>query len=354
MKLRQKAVFSILAFLLIIFLIYLSQAILTPFIFSLAVAYFLNPVVNRFQQKNNRSRLHSTILIFSLFFSLFISISLIILPTIYTQTIALIEALPGYVKVFSTSFYPKIVAFANNAGIDLGQDLSSLTAKENVAPSLVGLSGNIIENAINSSVVVLNIISLLFITPFLIFYLLKDWEVMLQKINQYLPQEESSLLRKVLREMDQTLSGYVRGQINVCLILGFLYAILLSLAGLNFGFMIGFATGILSFVPYVGMLIGVIAATVVGLFQWGVDAHHIAIITSIFIFGQIVEGNFLTPKMIGSQVGLHPVWLIFGLFFFGDLLGFIGLLIAIPLTAMCGVVVKNLAYEYKRRFDNGS
>lgn len=354
MKLRQKAFFSVLALLLIIFLIYLSQAILTPFIFSLAVAYFLNPVVNRFQQKNKRSRLYSTIMIFSLFFSLFVSMSLIIIPTIYNQSVALIEALPGYFKAFSTTFYPKIMTLANNAGINLGQDFNSFASNNNVTPKLFNLSENIIQNAISSSVVVLNIMSLIFITPFLVFYLLKDWEVMLKKIGQYLPHGENSVALRTIKEIDKTLSGYVRGQINVCLILGFIYAILLSFTQLNFGFMIGFATGILSFVPYVGMLIGVTTAIVVSLFQWGVDVYHIAIISSIFIVGQIIEGNFLTPKLIGSKVGLHPVWLIFGLFFFGDLLGFIGVLVAIPLTAICGVVVRNLAYEYRRRFEDGA
>lgn len=354
MKLKEKAFFAILAILLFVWLVYLSQAIITPFIFSIAVAYFLNPVVHRFQNKTKLPRLHSTILILSLFFSIFISLSLVIIPTIYTQTVSLIEALPEYFKVFSTSFYPKVVEFANNAGIDLKEDLAALASNESVGSNLFNLSEEIIHNAISSSVVVINIISLIFITPFLIFYLLKDWDVMLSKVGQYLSSDETSIVRKILGEIDQTLSGYVRGQINVCLILGVIYSILLSFTGLNFGFVIGFATGILSFIPYVGMLIGVTAATIVGLFQWGVDPYYISIITIIFVFGQIIESSFLTPKLIGDQVGLNPVWLIFGLFFCGDLLGFIGVLIAIPLTAICGVVVKNLANEYKRRYSNDS
>ena len=206
------------------------------------------------------------------------------------------------------------------------------------------------HNAVSSTVFLINILSLIFITPFLIFYLLKDWDVVVNKVNSYLPESNTSLVRRIFREIDGTLSGYVRGQFNVCLILGTIYSVLLSCTGLNFGFIIGFLTGLLAFIPYVGMLIGVTIAIVVTLFQWGFDIPQISIISVIFIFGQVVESNFLTPNLIGSKIGLHPVWMIFGLFFFADLFGFIGILIAVPLTAICGVVIKQLALEYKRRF----
>ena len=142
----------------------------------------------------------------------------------------------------------------------------------------------------------------------------------------------------------------VRGQFNVCLILVIIYSSLLSFTGLNFGFLIGFLTGLFSFIPYVGMLSGVTAAIAVALFQWGFDTSHISAVSLVFIFGQIVESNFLTPKLIGAKIGLHPVWLIFGLFIFGALFGFIGVLVAVPLTAICGVIIKHFALEYKKKF----
>lgn len=354
MNLKEKVIFTAIAILIFIWLVYLAKAILTPFIFSLAVSYFLNPVVKRFNEKNNMSRLKATTLILGLFFAIFISLSLILLPTIYTQLIALIEILPNYFKTFTTSFYPKISELINNAGFKLDTNFEHLAQQEGVASKVFSFSTDVLNSAISSTIVVINVFALVFITPFLIFYLLKDWDIMIEKINSYLPRGSSSVLKKIFKEIDETLSGYVRGQINVCLILGTIYAVLLSCTGLNFGFIIGFLTGLLSFIPYVGMLIGVITAIIVTLFQWGFDIYQIALISLIFFFGQVVESNFLTPRLIGSKVGIHPVWMIFGLFFFGNLLGFIGVLIAVPLTAVCGVIIKQLALEYKRRFDNAS
>jgi predicted PurR-regulated permease PerM len=353
MKLKEKVVFTIAATLIFIWLVYLAKAILTPFICSLAVAYFLNPVVTRFQ-KDNLSRLHATTLILGLFLAIFISVSLILLPTIYTQLVDLIGALPGYFKTLTANFYPKISQLVNKAGFSMETDFSHITSNNDVTSKVINFSTNFLNNAITSTIVIINVFSLIFITPFLIFYLLKDWDLITAKINNYLPRSNSSVLRKIFKEIDETLSGYVRGQINVCLILGTIYSILLSCTNLNFGFIIGFLTGLLSFIPYVGMLIGVTVAIVVALFQWGFEPYHISIIALIFMFGQVVEANFLTPKLIGSKIGLHPVWMIFGLFFFGDLLGFIGVLIAVPLTAICNVIIKQLALEYKRRFANAS
>lgn len=350
MKLKEKVVFTITTILIFIWLIYLAKAILTPFIFSLAVAYFLNPVVNRFNEKNKMSRLKATVLILGLFFAIFISLSIILLPTIYNQLVSLIEILPSYFKTFTTTFYPKISELINKAGFKIDTDFANLAQQQGVASKVFNFSTDILNNAINSTIVTINILSLIFITPFLIFYLLKDWDIMIDKINIYLPRSSNSLLKKIFKEIDRTLSGYVRGQINVCLILGTIYSVLLSCTDLNFGFIVGFLTGILAFIPYVGMLIGVTTAIVIALFQWGFDVYHISLISLIFLCGQVVESNFLTPKLIGSKIGIHPVWMIFGLFFFGNLLGFIGVLIAVPLTAICGTIIKQMSLEYKRRF----
>lgn len=354
MNLKEKVIFTAVAILTFVWLIYLAKAILTPFIFSLAVSYFLNPVVNRFNEKNNMSRLKATALILGLFFAIFISLSLILLPTIYTQLVALIEILPSYFKIFTTTFYPKISELINRAGFEMETNFANLAQQQGVASKVFNFSTDVLNNAISSTIVIINVLALVFITPFLIFYLLKDWDIMIEKANSYLPRSSSSVLRKIFKEIDGTLSGYVRGQINVCLILGTIYSVLLSCTDLNFGFIIGFLTGLLAFIPYVGMLIGIITAIVVALFQWGFDVYNICIISMIFFFGQVVESNFLTPKLIGSKIGIHPVWMIFGLFFFGNLLGFIGVLIAVPLTAVCGVIIKQLALEYKKRFAHAS
>jgi predicted PurR-regulated permease PerM len=350
MKTKDKIISIALILGAFFWLIYLISAVLTPFIFSLIIAYFLNPLVNHLHEKYKLSRLTATSLILGLFIAAAGGIIAILLPTIYTQLIALIDALPTYFNSVVNNFYPLIAEHLNRFGFKLQTSFSNLIESQNIAARFVGLSKNIVHNAISSSLSLINILSLIFITPILIFYLLKDWDILVNKINDYLPRGISSSVKKIARDMDATLAGYVRGQFNVCLILSIIYSTLLSLTGLNFGFLIGFLTGIFSFIPYVGMLSGVTAAIIVALFQWGLDFNGLIMVLAVFIFGQFIESNFLTPKLIGARIGLHPVWIVFGLFVFGALFGFTGILFSVPLTAICGVIIKHFAIEYKRRF----
>ena len=296
------------------------------------------------------SRALATSLILGLFLTILITLGAILLPILCAQFTALLNALPGYFQTILHDFYPKAVSTLDGLGIRIDKDLSHLLANEQFTSKFVDLSKNIVDNAVNSSLTLINILSLIFITPILIFYLLKDWNILIKKIGDYLPRQVAISTRKIALDIDKTLSGYVRGQFNVCMILGLIYSSLLSFTGLNFGFLIGLLTGLFSFVPFVGMLCGIITAIIVALFQWGFDVTHISAVSLVFIFGQVVESNFLTPKLIGAKIGLHPVWLIFGLFVFGVLFGFFGILIAVPLTAICGVIIKHFALEYKKRF----
>lgn len=350
MKTKEKIICFLGIFLIVCWLIYTVRSILTPFIFSLVIAYFLNPVVDRCYKDHKISRLRATSLITGLFFSIIVSCGSLIFPVLYSQTLDFADALPGYLSTFTNDFYPRISVLMNKVGLSGNNDLMHLAAKEQITSKIFNFSKDMLGNIINSSAVLIDIFSLIFITPILIFYFLKDWNVMIEKINSYLPSSGAAKIRKIFREIDQTMSGYIRGQFNVCLILGIIYSALLSVTGLNFGFLIGFLTGMLVFIPYVGMLIGISSAIIVALFQWGFDLGNIGLVALVFLFGQIIESNFLTPSLVGSKVGLHPLWLIFGLFFFGALLGFVGILFAVPLTAISGVIIRNLAAEYKKRF----
>lgn len=350
MKTKDKILSILVIASLFCWLIYLIRSILTPFILSLIIAYFLDPLVDRLHNKYKLSRLAATSLILGLFLVTLIILCSFLLPVIYSQLMALIAAIPEYFQVIVSDFYPKIVNSLNKIGLRLDSDFSHILSNQEVTAKFVNISHNLFYNAISSSAFIINLISLIFITPVLVFYLLKDWDILVAKINNYLPRSVSSTVKKIAADIDSSLSGYVRGQFNVCLILGLIYSSLLSFTGLNFGFLIGFLTGLFSFVPYVGMLCGVTTAILVSLFQWGIDGSQILIMSLIFIFGQVVESNFLTPKLIGEKIGLHPVWLIFGLFVCGTLFGFVGLLVAVPLTAVFGVVTKHFALEYKKRF----
>lgn len=350
MNTKEKAFVTLVVSLIFCWLVYLVKSILTPFICSIVIAYFLNPLVERFHKQHHISRLRATSLILGLFFSTLISSGLLIFPVIYSQMIDFIDTLPGYFKTFSADFYPKVSGTMSDLGFSVESNFSSSAVKEQIATKVLSFSRDVLGNAINSSSVIIDILSMVFIMPILLFYFLKDWDLVVKTINEYLPKSGAAQIRKVFHDIDQTMSGYIRGQFNVCLMLGIIYSALLSCTGLNFGFLIGFLTGMLVFIPYVGMLIGITSAIIVALFQWGFDFGNIGLVVLVFFVGQVIESNFLTPKLVGSKVGLHPMWLIFGLFFFGVLFGFIGVLFAVPLTAISGVIVKHLAAEYKKRF----
>lgn len=347
MKLDKIIIYLVIVILIFGFLLTIKP-ILTPFIVAIVVAYFLDPLADRLV-KLHLPRSSSALVILGVFLTTVIAISILILPLLYAQFISFVNAIPGYFNVFVTDFYPQIVAFSNGYGLVLKNDLYSYFDTQTVG-SVFGFSGNIVGNIMHSGVVLFNVLSLVFITPVLVFYILRDWDLMVSKIDHYLPATYAGNIRKIFKEIDNTLSGYVHGQFNVCLILGAFYAIGLSLVGLNFGFLIGFLTGFLSFIPYIGLFSGVVIGVIVALFQWGFDANNVITVLLIFITGQVLESNFLTPKLVGDKVGLHPVWIIFGLFVFGILFGFIGVLLAMPATAICGVLIKFCALQYKKNF----
>jgi predicted PurR-regulated permease PerM len=191
-----------------------------------------------------------------------------------------------------------------------------------------------------------NLLSLVIVTPIVAFYLLTDWDRMVARLDSWLPRPHVETLRGLAREMDDAMAGFIRGQAVVCLLLGLFYAIGLSLAGLNFGLLIGLAAGILSFIPYVGSFIGFVLSISVAFVQFWPDWVHIAAVAAIFAAGQFIEGNFLSPKLVGNRVGLHPVWLMFALFAFGYLFGFAGLLMAVPLAAAVGVLTRFALRKY--------
>jgi predicted PurR-regulated permease PerM len=192
----------------------------------------------------------------------------------------------------------------------------------------------------------LDVVSLLVVTPVVAFYLLLDWDRMIKKVDSWIPRDHVQTVRQIASDMDTTIAGFVRGQGSMCLILAIYYAVGLSLAGLNFGLLIGFATGMLSFIPYVGATLCLLIAGGVALVQFGADYVSIAIVLGVYFTGQFMEGNVLQPKLVGGSVGLHPVWLMFALFAFGAMFGFVGLLIAVPAAAAVGVLVRFALSRY--------
>ena len=192
----------------------------------------------------------------------------------------------------------------------------------------------------------ISIFSLLIITPVVAFYLICDWDRMVTSVDQLIPLPQRDTVRGLAREIDATISAYVHGQSGVCLILGSYYAVGLTLAGLNFGLLIGVVCGLISFIPYVGSLTALVVSLCVAVAQFFPDWGRIVIVVGVVLVGQFLEGNVLSPKLVGHSVGLHPVWLMFALFAFGYLFGFVGLLLAVPLAAAAGVLIRFALRRY--------
>ncbi len=348
---KEKMFFWLVAGALFIMFISAVSEVLLPFVVGILVAYFLDPVADKLEEKDVSRTLSSVAIIFA--FSFFLVMLLIaVIPILYNQLFDLINNIPTYVnglKDQHADVYAKI------------QSLVQLGVDDQVKDKALGLSGmalkisqNFVGQVIDSSFAVINVLSLIFISPVVAFYMLRDYDIMVAKIDSWLPRKNRDTIREQLSIIDQTLSGFVRGAVNVCIILGIFYGVALSVAGLQYGLLIGFMTGILSFIPYVGMLIGMSTGLVVAYFQFDGEMAQIMVILAIFLVGQVLEGNFLTPKMVGDKVGLHAVWIIFGLLSGGVLLGFTGVLIAIPVTAVIGVLARFFLGQYlASRYFNG-
>jgi predicted PurR-regulated permease PerM len=189
-------------------------------------------------------------------------------------------------------------------------------------------------------------VSLVVVTPIVAFYLLEDWDHIIAKIDSWVPRDHVETVRSLGRDINTAMAGFIRGQGTVCLVLGTFYAVLLSFSGLKFGLAIGAIAGALTFIPYAGALIGGVLAIGVALVQFWPDFWSIGIVVGIFALGQFLEGNFLSPKLVGKSVGLHPVWLMFALFAFGYAFGFVGLLLAVPMAAAAGVLMRFALRQY--------
>lgn len=323
---------------------YMISGILLPFVVAIITSYFLDPAADR-MEKAGFSRTKATIVIAGAFFITVLAIILMIAPLLYNQFTDLVSSVPEYIAMFNEKIMPSLSTFLSQVDqetIDKAQ--SSLSDSSGYVLKFLT---DIIKNIWSSGLTLINLISLAFVTPVVTFYMLRDWDKIIKNVNTLLPPEYAPTIREQVNEIDRTLSGYIRGQTQVCILLGIFYATGLTLAGLEFGLFIGMATGILSFIPFVGMLIGFVCGILVAFFQFG-DLISVAVIAGIFILGQIIEGNFVTPKLVGDRVGLHPVWIIFGMLAGAALFGFVGVLLAVPVTAILGVVIKFILKKYMK------
>lgn len=313
--------------------------VIMPFILGGAIAYLLDPIADRLQRLG-LSRIMSVVVITAAALMIFVLLILLVIPTLIQQAGQLFDTVPSLfaeLQQWLTTRFPDVM----DGESPIRQQLVM------IGENIQSRGGDLINTLLSSAAGVLNIVVLIVVVPVVTFYLLLDWDRMVARVDELLPRDHAASIRALAREIDRTLASFIRGQGTVCLILGTFYAVALMLVGLSFGLVIGAIAGLITFIPYVGALVGGVLAVGFALFQFWGDWLWIAVVAAIFVAGQFVEGNILTPKLVGSSVGLHPVWLIFALSVFGSLFGFVGMLVAVPVAAIIGVLTRFGIARYK-------
>lgn len=341
MSLRLQVTFWILALAILIAAVWLLKGILLPFIAGMVLAYFLDPVADGLERLG-LPRLAVALIIVGASILTFILVLLFFLPILVDQVAKFAERLPGYVTTLA-SHVDRAAPDWLKQMIEEGAGGSSAA---NLAGRAAGWIGTVLGSLWSGGVALLNLISLLVVTPVVAFYLIKDWDRMVAAVDSWLPIEHADTIRELARQIDVAIAGFIRGQGTVCLILGTIYAVGLTAVGLHFGFLIGLTAGLLSFIPFLGTISGAVLSLAMALVQFWPDWLSILLVATVFVIGQFIEGNFLSPKLVGDRVGLHPVWLMFALFAFGYLFGFVGLLLAVPLAAAAGVLCRFALKQY--------
>ena len=342
MQFERHMVFWIAALIAFAGLLWLLSPILLPFVLGMAIAYVLDPLADRLA-KRGMSRLSAVLLILGAFVVAFALLLLLIAPLLASQSSAFIGKFPSYAqRIKDLVSDPDHPWLKHIVGDNLGADKSVGDLMNQAA----GYLTQVLASLWAKGQALISIFSLVVITPVVAFYLLCDWDHMVDSVDRLIPLHRRKTVRGLVHEIDAAISAYVRGQSGVCLILGSYYAVALTMAGLNFGLLIGVVSGLISFIPYVGSLTALVLSLTVAVAQFFPEWTHIVIVGGIVLVGQFFEGNVLSPKLVGHSVGLHPVWLMFALFAFGYLFGFVGLLLAVPLAAATGVLIRFALRRY--------
>jgi len=318
--------------------LWLLGNVLLPFVLGGAIAYFIDPVADRLERMG-LSRAVATALITVASIIIFIIMALAVIPALVSQMIDLIEITPQVfrdLQAFLNERFPSLQEEGSNTRMMLST----------LGETIRNKGGAVLGGVVGSALSLFNIVILLVIVPVVSVYLLLDWDRMIARIDELLPREHLPVIRRLASEIDETLSAFIRGMGTVCLILGTFYAVALMAVGLQFGLVVGVIAGLVTFIPYLGALIGGTLAIGLALFQFWGEWGSIGLVALVFVAGQVIEGNFLTPKLVGSSVGLHPVWLLLALSVFGSMFGFVGMLVAVPVAASLGVLARFATEQY--------
>jgi predicted PurR-regulated permease PerM len=312
--------------------LFLFRAILLPFLVGMAAAYMLDPAADRLQRWG-LGRTTATLLITISFFIVLVVVLLLILPPLAAQAAELATQLPEYLERLRQRVVPTLAAFLTRFDVDLDLSAEGLFRRYSTQGMEVLVAAG--TGLLQSGVALLNLVSLIFVTPIVTFYLLRDWDRMVAKVWALIPPDLEPTLRRLAADIDEVLAGFIRGQGLVCLFLALFYGFGLWLVGLRYGLIIGLLTGFFSFIPYIGMTLGLVVAA----FQFQ-DLLMIGVVAGVFALGQFIEGNLISPRLVGSRIHLHPVWVIFAVLAGTVLAGVLGTLLAVPVAGVIGVLLR--------------
>jgi predicted PurR-regulated permease PerM len=340
---------------ILIYLLWLFSAVLLPFIMAIVVGYLLDPLVNKLEKMGmGRAAAVSVILVGSLV--VIIVVLTLFAPMLVRQVSGFVKALPDLInqaqglvasisEQFAHGWGSTILAKLGIDGGGVAELKNSVSDLANKGVAWLVAFGN---GVLSRGAALLDLFSLLIITPVVGFYMLLDWRKMVETIDGLVPPRDRETVRAIAHDIDLALAGFLRGQSLVCLFLAAWYGIGLTLIGLNFGLLIGIIGGLLSFVPYVGSLVVLVLALLIATVQGWPSWHLPALALGIVLVGQFLEGNVLSPKLVGDKVGLHPVWIIFALLAFGSVWGFTGLIVAVPVASAIGVLLRFATVRYRQ------
>lgn len=334
---NSRNLFWLLIVALTIWLVWLLRDVLPPFVIGMGIAYLLNPLVTRLTAAGLHRGI-ATLIVLLTFLLLFVAAVMALSPVISKQFGEFLKDLPGYYEYIKDSLQPYVRNMLDRLDPDQVRQIRD-AAGNNVGTVIQGAQ-DVLLGVWNKGMAFIDVATFIVIIPVVAFYCLRDWPRITGRIDSLWPREYAPKLRQIFAEFDQRLAGFLRGQLLVCCFLGVFYAVGLTVIGLKFGLAIGFIAGILSFIPYVGSTFGLFASVGVAIAQFQEPTMPLVAL-AIFAAGQFIEGNFLAPKLVGDRIGLHAVWVIFALLAGGKLFGFTGLLLAVPVAAMIGVLVRH-------------
>ncbi len=340
---ERRLILWLLVFAALAAFVYILRGALFPFIAGMAVAYLLDPVAD-WLERFGVPRLIASLLIVLVFILALAAVLVVLVPILIDQVMDLVARAPGYIDNLRREATPILRRI--RANLTPGQAAQIDEVIRSHAGDVVGWIGTIVSRIVSGGAALLGILGLMFIMPFVAFYMIRDWDRLIAYIDSLLPKKGGDTIRLLAREIDDRLSGFVRGQSLVCLLLGAWYATGLTLVGLDFALLLGVGAGILSIIPYLGNIVGLGTSLLLALAQFD-SWVRMVLVAAVFISGQVLEGNFVTPKIVGDRVGLHPVWLLFAVTAGSALLGITGALLAVPTAAAMGVLIRFAVQRYR-------